>query len=95
MDNECSQTQLIFILKKYKATHFSIIFGAYILIHLDYPQRLIESLYELTLNGGYILFQEPDDSGKICYPHEDVLKTIIDCFDSLPWIEDRFFAKKY
>lgn len=44
--------------------------------------------------NGYIYIQEPDDSGKICYPHEEVLKTIIDSFASLPWIEDRFFAKK-
>ncbi len=94
LDTAYSKTQLKSILKKYNSTHFSIIFGAYILIHLNYPEKLIESLYELTKNGGYLLFQEPDDSGKICYPYEETLRTIIDCFDSLPWIEDRFFAKK-
>lgn len=51
-------------------------------------------LYNLIQDNGYIIFQEPDDSGKICYPYEETLKTIVDCFDSLPWIEDRFFAKK-
>ncbi|MGN1399337.1 MAG: class I SAM-dependent methyltransferase, partial [Erysipelotrichaceae bacterium] len=94
LDSPFLQAQLKGILKKYNATHFSIIFGAYILIHLDDPQRLIKRLHKLTIGGGYILFQEPDDSGKICYPNEEVLKTIIDCFDALPWIEDRFFAKK-
>lgn len=55
---------------------------------------MVCTLFNLIQNDGYILFQEPDDSGKICYPNQDVLNSIIDCFDALPWIEDRFFAKK-
>ena len=82
------------ILAKNNASEFGLIFGAYLLIHLVDPLRLVRKLYNLIQNDGYVLFLEPDDSGKICYPYEDVLKTIIDCFDALPWIEDRFFAKK-
>lgn len=94
LDSEKIEVQLQSILNKYGANKFGVIFGGYILIHLKDPSKLLCKLYNLLQDDGYIIFQEPDDSGKICYPNEETLKTIVDCFDCLPWIEDRFFAKK-
>lgn len=94
LDSGDIEIKLMSILAKYGVKEFGLIFGGYVLIHLRDPRELVCKLYNLIQDGGYLLFQEPDDSGKICSPNEDVLKTIIDCFDALPWIEDRFFAKK-
>ena len=94
LDSPDIEIQLKSILAKHNAKEFGLILGGYVLIHLCDPKKLVCKLFNLIQNDGYVFFQEPDEFGKICYPNQDVLKTIIDCFDALPWIEDRFFAKK-
>lgn len=73
LESETFEKKIKRIMEKHNISNFDYIFGAYIIQHLNDPQKVLHKLYRLIRKGGFIHLRTSDDGSKICYPDRQKL----------------------
>lgn len=80
--------------EKHSIERFHIVFSALTIHHLKNPDRLLRKLRKIMAKDSYIIIRGSDDGSKLCYPHFELMKAIIDKTMSAKGVSDRENGRK-
>jgi len=73
---------------------FDIVFSALTVHHLKDPNKFLRRIRKYLSDDGCIIVRGSDDSSKLCYPHSELLKEIIDRGINVKGASDRLNGEK-
>ena len=82
------------IMDKYNIEKFDIIFGAYILQHIEDPERCLRNLRSCLSDDGYVIFRQSDEGTYLTYGDDGLVQKICERYLQAPGIDDRFAGRK-
>ncbi|MDR1697612.1 MAG: methyltransferase domain-containing protein [Erysipelotrichaceae bacterium] len=84
------------IMKEHQLESFDLIFSSLVMHHLAKvsPNIPLAIMHEYLSDGGYIILRGSDDGADLCYPHDNILKEIIEMCYAIPTSSDRMNGRK-
>ncbi len=88
------EEEIELIMDKYNIKKFDIIFGAYVLQHINDPAKALRNLRSCLSDDGYVIFRQSDEGTYITYGDNGLVKKICDRYLKAPGLDDRFIGRK-
>ncbi len=88
------EEEIEIIMDKYNIDKFDVIFGAYILQHINDPSKALRNLRSCLKDDGYVIFRQSDEGTYITYGDDGLVKKICDRYLKAPGLDDRFIGRK-
>ena len=88
------EDEIEMIMDKYDVDSFDVIFGAYLLQHIEDPLKALRNLRTCLNDNGSVIFRQSDEGTYLAYGDEGLLKKICDRYLKAPGIDDRFIGRK-
>ncbi len=82
------------ILKEHSISAVDIVFGAFIMQHLQRPKLLLVRLFDILSPQGKVIIRESDDGCKVGYPNDTLIQEIIVRTNKLIKSSDRYLGRK-
>lgn len=82
------------IMDKYNIKKFDVVFGAYILQHIQDPLKGLRNLRSCLANDGYVIFRQSDEGTYITYGDDGLVKKVCERYLKAPGLDDRFIGRK-
>ena len=92
--SEDFEDEIEMIMDKYGIDSFDVIFGAYLLQHIQDPLKALRNLRCCLNDDGYVIFRQSDEGTYITYGDEGLVKKICERYLKAPGIDDRFIGRK-
>lgn len=94
LTSENFDKEIKMIMDKYNIEKFDIIFGAYILQHIEAPDRCLRKLRSYLSDDGYVIFRQSDEGTYLTYGDDGLVQKICERYLHAPGIDDRFIGRK-
>lgn len=92
--SENFEEEIEMVMDKYNIEKFDVVFGAYVLQHIQDPLKALRNLRSCLGKDGYVIFRQSDEGTYITYGDEGLVKKICDRYLKAPGIDDRFIGRK-
>ena len=92
--SEDFEDEIEMIMDKYGIDSFDVVFGAYLLQHIQDPLKALRNLRSCLSDDGYVIFRQSDEGTYITYGDDGLVKKICERYLKAPGIDDRFIGRK-